>query len=61
MHAETHLALHRARAAELQAEAVAYRLVTLAKRPGALRTQLGWTLVGVGLRLAAAPRTAPAV
>ncbi|WP_406490522.1 hypothetical protein OHB06_00695 [Streptomyces sp. NBC_01604] len=61
MHPETHLALHHARAAELRAEADAYRLAAATRRPRDLRTRLGWTLVEVGLRLAAAPKTAAAV
>ncbi|WP_112466474.1 hypothetical protein [Streptomyces triticisoli] len=61
MHAETHLILHHSRATELRTEADAHRLTAGAKRPGVLRTRLGWTLVEVGLRLASAPRTAPAV
>ncbi|MFE7811275.1 hypothetical protein ACFU5P_04680 [Streptomyces sp. NPDC057433] len=61
MHPETHLALHHARAAELRAEADAYRLAAAARRPRDIRTRLGWTLVEVGLRLAAAPKTAAAV
>ena len=61
MHPETHLALHHVRAAELRAEADAYRLAAAARRPRDLRTRLGWTLVEVGLRLATAPRTAAAV
>ncbi|MFF4797036.1 hypothetical protein ACFY1U_01315 [Streptomyces sp. NPDC001351] len=61
MHPETHLALHHARAAELRAEADAYRLTVATRRRRDLRTRLGWTLVEVGLRLAAAPRTAAAV
>ncbi|MGW0833439.1 hypothetical protein [Streptomyces prunicolor] len=62
MHPETHLALHHTRAAELQAEAAAHRLAARARRPRELRTRLGWTLVEVGLRLAATPNgTKPAV
>ncbi|MFF4759097.1 hypothetical protein [Streptomyces sp. NPDC001292] len=61
MHPETHLVLHRTRAAELRAEADARRLAARAGGPGALRTRLGWTLVELGLRLAIAPRTAPAL
>ncbi|KOU66420.1 hypothetical protein ADK57_18410 [Streptomyces sp. MMG1533] len=61
MHPETHLALHHVRAVELRAEADAYRLAAAARRPRDLRTRLGWTLVEVGLRLAAAPKTAVAV
>ncbi|MER5223481.1 hypothetical protein [Streptomyces flaveus] len=60
MHPETHLALHHARAVELRAEADAYRLAVAARRPRDLRTHLGWTLVEVGLRLAAAPKAAAA-
>ncbi|MEU6007771.1 MULTISPECIES: hypothetical protein [unclassified Streptomyces] len=60
MHAETHLVLHRTRATEFRAEADAYRLAARTDGPGALRTRLGWTLVELGLRLAA-PRTAPAL
>ncbi|MFJ2395170.1 MULTISPECIES: hypothetical protein [unclassified Streptomyces] len=58
--AQTHLALHHARTAELRAEADAHRLAVAARVPGELRTRLGWTLVEVGLRLAAAPRPAVA-
>jgi hypothetical protein len=61
MHPETHLALHHIRAAELRAEADAYRLAAAARRPRDLRIRLGWTLVEVGLRLAAAPKTAAAI
>jgi hypothetical protein len=61
MHPDTHLALHHVRAAELRAEADAYRLTAVARQPrrsGHLRTRLGWTLVEVGLRLASAPKVA---
>ncbi|MET7451350.1 hypothetical protein ABZT03_05500 [Streptomyces sp. NPDC005574] len=57
MHPEAHPALHQLRAAELRSEADAYRLAAAARRPRALRTRLGWTLVEVGLRLAATPGT----
>ena len=57
MHPETHLALHRARAAELQAEAHAHALATRARPARDLRARVGWTLVEVGLRLAT-PRPA---
>ncbi|MFF3844608.1 hypothetical protein [Streptomyces sp. NPDC002328] len=67
MHPETHLAPHRAhaaglRVADLRAEADAHRLATTARRPRAVptrsvRTRLGWTLVELGLKLAATPRT----
>ncbi|AWW39339.1 hypothetical protein ADL00_31360 [Streptomyces sp. AS58] len=56
MHPETLLALHRAHATDLRAEADAHRLAQQAARPGELRTRLGWTLVEVGLRLATPPR-----
>jgi hypothetical protein len=59
-HPDTHLALHHQRAAELRARAEAHRLAATARRPGELRTRLGWTLVEVGLRLAAAPKPAVA-
>jgi hypothetical protein len=55
---ETHRALHHLRGAELRAQADEYRLTCSAKRPQALRTRLGWTLVEVGLRLVAPPQPA---
>lgn len=58
MHPETHLMLHGVRAAELRAEARGCRPVDVPRRPGPLRTRIGWTLVEVGLRLAAARGTA---
>ncbi|MBA4864424.1 hypothetical protein H1V43_24330 [Streptomyces sp. PSKA54] len=58
MHPETHLTLHRTRAAELSAEADAHRLAVAARQPRDLRVRVGWTLVEVGLRLAAAPLAA---
>ncbi|MBD0839411.1 MULTISPECIES: hypothetical protein [unclassified Streptomyces] len=61
MHPETHLALHHVHAAELRAEADAYRLAAAARHPRDLRTRLGWALVGAGLRLATAPKTAAAL
>ncbi|MGW3286013.1 hypothetical protein ACWDR3_15390 [Streptomyces sp. NPDC001002] len=61
MHPETHLALHRLRAAELQAQAAEHHLALQTKRPRNLRTRVGWTLVEVGLRLAATPKPVPAV
>jgi hypothetical protein len=57
MHPETHLALHHLRAAGLRAEADAHRLAAQVRQPSEIRTRLGWTLVEVGLRLAA-PRPA---
>ncbi|WP_373315215.1 hypothetical protein [Streptomyces lanatus] len=41
MHPETHLALHHLRAADLRAEADAYRLAAAARRPRDLRARLG--------------------
>jgi hypothetical protein len=62
MNAETALALHRAHAADLRAEADAYRLAAAARHPRRhLRVRLGWTLVDVGLRLAARPEPVPAL
>ncbi|MBM7086998.1 hypothetical protein G3I31_16645 [Streptomyces sp. SID9913] len=58
MHPETHLILHGVRAAELRAEASGCRPVDVPRRPGPLRTRIGWTLVEVGLRLAAVRGTA---
>lgn len=60
MHPETSLALHRARATELHAEAGAFHLAAVARRHRDLRARLGRVLVNVGLRLTAAPRTAAA-
>ncbi|MFJ8003555.1 hypothetical protein [Streptomyces fagopyri] len=60
INAQTHLALHSLRAADLRAEADAHRLAAASRVPGELRTRLGWTLVEVGLRLASAPRPAVA-
>ncbi|MCX4762491.1 hypothetical protein OG562_16205 [Streptomyces sp. NBC_01275] len=59
MHTQSQLA--RARAAEFHAQADAHRLAAEAKRPSELRTRVGWTLVEVGLRLAATPKRSPAV
>jgi hypothetical protein len=61
MYLETHLALNHARAAELRAEADAYRLAAAARHPLALRARLGWTLMEIGLRLAATPKVAAAL
>ncbi|MGX9887141.1 hypothetical protein [Streptomyces sp. NPDC002276] len=61
MDPESHLALHHIRAAELRAQAAAHRLALTAEPPRQLRTRLGWTLVELGLRLAAtAPQPAVA-
>lgn len=49
---ETHLALHRLRAADLHAQAEAHCLAATARPPRDMRARLGWTLVEVGLRLA---------
>ncbi|MBQ1089277.1 hypothetical protein [Streptomyces sp. B93] len=61
MRPETHLAPHRTRTADLRAEADEYRLAAAARRPQGLRTRVGWTLVEVGLRLAATPKAAAAL
>ncbi|WP_314223348.1 hypothetical protein [Streptomyces zaehneri] len=61
MDPETHLALHRVRAADLRARADAHRLAAETRRPGELRTRLGWTLVEIGLRLATTAKPSPAV
>ena len=62
MHPDTHLTLHHARAAELHAQAETHRLATHDKPPYGLRTRLGWTLVEVGLRLAASkPALSPSL
>ncbi|GAB2458407.1 hypothetical protein [Streptomyces incanus] len=64
MHPETRLALYRIRIAELRTEADAHRLAAAARparHPRPLRARLGWTLVEVGLRLAAGPKAAVAV
>ncbi|NEC31248.1 hypothetical protein G3I20_32770 [Streptomyces sp. SID8111] len=60
MHPETHLILHGVRAAELRAEAGSCCPAggPVPRRPGPLRTRVGWTLVEVGLRLAAVRGTA---
>ncbi|MDX3385713.1 hypothetical protein PV682_30250 [Streptomyces niveiscabiei] len=58
-HPDFHLPLHHRRTAELQAEAATHH-----PRPTntpALRVRLGWTLVELGLRLAAHPRPRPAI
>ncbi|MFI6053095.1 hypothetical protein ACIBCO_23815 [Streptomyces violascens] len=47
MHSDTHLLLHHLRAADLETEA----RTALPREPRALRTQLGWILVELGLRL----------
>ncbi|WP_406837472.1 hypothetical protein ACICHK_16255 [Streptomyces sp. AHU1] len=60
MHPETHLQLQHVRAADLRAEAEAYRTAAGTKGPNGLRARVGWTMVEVGLRLASTPRTAVA-
>ncbi|MFE9452650.1 hypothetical protein [Streptomyces sp. NPDC006739] len=47
--------------AGLHAQAAAHRLATEARRPRELRARLGWTLVEVGLRLAAPSGPKPAL
>jgi hypothetical protein len=62
MHSDIHLHLHTARAAELRREAAGHAAPghtsppepARASRPG-LRSQLGWTLVELGLRLVNSP------
>ncbi|MGW2819386.1 hypothetical protein ACWC24_00010 [Streptomyces sp. NPDC001443] len=56
MHLESQLAAHHA--TDLRDRAESHRLATGARRPGELRTRLGWTLVEVGLRLTTPPRPA---
>ncbi|MFF1922538.1 hypothetical protein ACFVW8_18460 [Streptomyces sp. NPDC058221] len=67
MHPDTHLRLHRIRSAELQRQAADFSLGHHCRAPRkSLRTRLGWTMVGLGLRLipdrsatpSCAPRTA---
>ncbi|MFI2366859.1 hypothetical protein [Streptomyces sp. NPDC018833] len=53
MHADIHLRLHELRADELRAEAADH---VPRER---LRTQLGWTLVELGLRLLEQPHRGP--
>lgn len=61
-HPSTHLILAADRSQRLQSEAADWRRANEAARPVAaapeLRSRLGWTLVGLGLRLAAPPRHA---
>ncbi|MFG2968621.1 hypothetical protein ACGFZS_35685 [Streptomyces sp. NPDC048288] len=58
MHTQTQLAQHRM--TELHTEAHTHRLAKQAKPEKELRKRIGWTLVEVGLRLAApAPASAP--
>ncbi|MFG2624870.1 hypothetical protein [Streptomyces sp. NPDC048473] len=65
MHPETLLQLHAARSADLRHQADEFRLAPRAPRKD-LRTQVGWTMVELGLRLipnrptlsAHSPRTA---
>ncbi|MFC5801575.1 hypothetical protein [Streptomyces formicae] len=53
MHPDIHLRLHELRAAELHREAATVPRLRRAAPRRALRDQLGWTLVEVGLRLVA--------
>ncbi|MEU1703836.1 hypothetical protein ABZ478_00315 [Streptomyces sp. NPDC005706] len=46
--------------AGLRATAAAHHLAAEARPPVELRTRVGWRLVELGLRLAAAPRPVPA-
>ncbi|MFF0060739.1 MULTISPECIES: hypothetical protein [unclassified Streptomyces] len=50
MHPDIHLRLHHLRAAELHERALAHR-----PQRADIRTQLGWTLVELGLRLVQQP------
>ncbi|WP_405687494.1 hypothetical protein [Streptomyces sp. NBC_00057] len=50
MNPETLLQLHAVSSADLRRQADEFRLVPRAPRKG-LRTQLGWTMVELGLRL----------
>nr|WTB31557.1 hypothetical protein OG781_20540 [Streptomyces sp. NBC_00830] len=68
MHPEMYLTMHRLRSAEMQQYADEFRMAQSLRAPRKdLRTQLGWTLVELGLRVipngrplptSAAPRTA---
>ncbi|OIJ67662.1 hypothetical protein [Streptomyces mangrovisoli] len=51
-------ALHHA---DLHAEAAAYRLAAETKAPGEIRRRVGWTLVEIGLRMAATQRPTTAL
>ncbi|KIF74636.1 hypothetical protein QR77_12970 [Streptomyces sp. 150FB] len=62
MHSDIHLHLHTARAAELRHEAAGHAALGHTPPPGAarssrsgLRSQLGWSLVELGLRLVNSP------
>ncbi|WP_327367682.1 hypothetical protein [Streptomyces sp. NBC_01217] len=59
MHPDTHLQLHALRSAELQHRAARFRLVHRAPRRD-LRTELGWIMVELGLRLMPARPALPA-
>ncbi|WP_328944454.1 hypothetical protein OG259_25995 [Streptomyces sp. NBC_00250] len=52
MHADIHLQLHQLHAAELHREAAAATATAPRPLAPALRVQLGWRLVELGLRLA---------
>ncbi|MCX5536450.1 hypothetical protein OG785_38550 [Streptomyces sp. NBC_00006] len=63
MHTDPHmyLFLYHTRACELRAQADTHRLPRTTGRPSrGLRTRVGWTLVEVGLKLAAPARSASA-
>ncbi|MBT2508164.1 hypothetical protein J7I98_20180 [Streptomyces sp. ISL-98] len=62
MYSDIHLQLHTLRAAELQQEAAEYaRLPRPTNSPAhRLRTQLGWIMVELGLRLVHQPSVRPA-
>ncbi|MDR3082659.1 MAG: hypothetical protein LBV60_17325 [Streptomyces sp.] len=58
MHTDTLRRLQHTHAADLRGQAAAHRLADEAKKPRALRVRFGWTLIEVGLRIAATPRPA---
>ncbi|MFF5012517.1 hypothetical protein [Streptomyces sp. NPDC001165] len=53
---QTNAQLAQLHATDLRAQADAHRLATEAKPQVELRTRVGWTLVELGLRLAAVPK-----
>ncbi|THA30833.1 hypothetical protein E6R18_18765 [Streptomyces sp. A1277] len=60
MHPETHLAMYRVHNAELRRHTETLRLARRAARRQALRSRLGWTMIGLGLRLIPAGVARPA-
>ncbi|MFY4717766.1 hypothetical protein [Streptomyces sp. LaBMicrA B280] len=53
---EINAQLARQHRADLRTRATAHRLAAAVRPATELRTRVGWTLVGLGLRLATAPR-----